>query len=85
MNDIEKFADKVISLKNKTITDEVFLLIQNDKELMYKYLRLVEDCGLDLVNRTIGKYIKERYQLTNSPQRCSDPTSTLIQSHQEFE
>ncbi|GAB6120857.1 hypothetical protein [Dysgonomonas termitidis] len=85
MKNIEEFADEVISKKNKVITDEVFLLIQNDKVLMHQYLRLVEKHGLDLVNRTIGMLIKKKYGLENDTQRCTNPTSTLIMSHQEFE
>jgi hypothetical protein len=37
-NAIVDFADEVIRQKNKSITDEIFLLIQNDKDLMQKYL-----------------------------------------------
>jgi hypothetical protein len=46
--EITDFVDEVIACKNKTITDEVFLLIQNNKGLMQKYLQLVEekDSGL---------------------------------------
>jgi hypothetical protein len=38
---IKDLVDKVISCKNKTITDEVFLLIQNDRLFMQEYLELV--------------------------------------------
>lgn len=81
---ISQFIEKVISQKNKSITDEVFLLIQNDRDLMYAYLRLVEEKGLDTVNRQIGKAVKVRYGLTNDD-RENDPVSTLIQSHQRFQ
>lgn len=82
---INDFTDEVIGMKNKTITDEIFLLIQNDKTLMQRYLRLVEENTLDAVNRQIGKRIKERYNLTNDKSRNDSPKSTLISSHQEFE
>jgi len=82
-NTITGFADKVISQKNKSITDDIFLLIQNDKILMHEYLRLVEKEGLDSVNMLIGKRVKERYGLTND-ERNNEPLSTLIKSHQEF-
>lgn len=86
IKEIEEFASEVIAQKNKKITDEVFLLIQNDKELMHKYLKLVAKMGdLGLVNRTIGKLVKTEYGLKNDTQRCTDPASTLIMSHQEFE
>lgn len=82
---MKRFADKVIGIKNKTITDEIFLLIQNDKALMKEYLRLVETNSLDVVNRTIGKEIKKYYNLSNDTNRNECPKSTLISSHQEFE
>ncbi len=83
--ELSEFVNEVISLKNKVITDEVFLLIQNDKNLMQKYLRLVEEKGLDVVNRFIGKMVKEKYGLINEKDRNLEPKSTLISSHQEFE
>lgn len=82
---INDFIDEVIGVKNKTITDEIFLLIQNDKTLMQRYLRLVEENTLDVVNRQIGKRIKKQYNLSNDINRNDSPKSTLISSHQEFE
>ncbi len=82
-SDITKFADEVISQMNKSITDKIFLLIQNDKDLMHQYLRLVEKHKLNPVNAQIGKRIKEEYKLTNA-ERNENPISTLIVSHQEF-
>lgn len=82
---INDFIDEVISIKNKTITDEIFLLIQNNKTLMQRYLRLVEENTLDIVNRQIGKRIKKQYNLSNDINRNDSPKSTLISSHQEFE
>ncbi len=84
MNNIEDFTSKVIGIKNKSITNEIFLLIQNDKELMHEYLRLVETEGLDNVNRQIGKIIKKSYSLINDYERNDNPSSTLIRSYQEF-
>lgn len=82
---LNDFIDKVIAQKNKKITDEVFLLIQNDKELMKEYLDHVGKIGnLKQVNQQIGRKVKEKYGLTNDEQRNTDPTSTLISSHQEF-
>ena len=80
---ISLFAEKVINLFSKRITDEVFLMIENDKELLQEYLRLVSDTKLDTVNQTIGKKVKQRYQLTNAD-RNNKPKSKLIKSHQKF-
>ena len=80
-----KLAKTAIQKFNKRITNEVFLIIQNDKKLMYDYLRLVEAKGLDTVNQSIGKEVKKEYGLTNINDREDDPSCTLIQSHQKFE
>ena len=66
---IADFVNEVISIKNKSITDEIFLLIQNDKTLMQQYLKLVQEKGLDVVNRQIGKMIKVHYNLSNDKNR----------------
>lgn len=81
---INELIAAVIAAKNKRITDEVFLLIQNDREFMQDYLRLVEEKGLDSVNQLIGAGVKKKYSLENDDQRNSEPESSLIQSHQQF-
>jgi hypothetical protein len=82
---IDTFVNNVVAYKNKRITDEVFLLIQNNREFMREYLRLVQNEGLDEVNKRIGKQIKEAYKLTDAPTRNNDPQSTLIlDSFQEY-
>jgi len=83
---ITDFIEEVISYKNKQITDEVFLLIQNNKEFMQKYLLLVQENGLGTVNRQIGYSVWKKYGLT--PENGSinkEPLSTLVSSHQKFE
>ena len=79
-----ELAEKAISKMNKIITDEIFLLIQNDHELMHDYLRTVEENGLDRVNQQIGKSIKRIYHLDDFEDRENNPRSTLIQSYQKF-
>jgi len=83
----KEIADKAISILNKRITNEVFLIIQNDRELMHEYLRAVEgkNEGLDHVNQTIGRAVKKAYNLVNVNEREDNPSCTLIQSHQKFE
>ncbi len=85
MTDVNAFADRVISNFNKRITDQIFLEVQGDSELMREYLGLVERNGLAVVNQAIGKAVKRRYQLTDADNREHRPLSTLIQSHQTFE
>jgi hypothetical protein len=85
MSKLSDFSEKVTHQFSKRITDEIFLMIQNDKELMYEYLKLVEANGLTVVNQQIGKKVKNRFALDNDLTRNVIPNSTLIKSHQEFE
>ena len=78
-------AQKAIEKLNKQITNEVFLIIQNDKNLMHNYLKAIEKKGLDIVNRAIGMEVKKQYKLVNIDDREENPSCTLIQSHQKFE
>ena len=56
-----EIANAAIAKLNRRITNEVFLTIQNDRELMLPYLRAVEELGLDTVNQQIGKAVKASY------------------------
>ena len=78
-----EIADEAIKRMNKRITNEIFMIIQNDRELMKEYLRAVEEHGLDTLNQTIGKEVKAAYGLENDD-REDNPGCTLIQSHQKF-
>jgi hypothetical protein len=80
-----EIAEEAIRRMNKRITNEIFLTIQNDRDLMKEYLRAVQDNGLDVVNQTIGKRVKTSYNLVNMNDREDNPSCTLIQSHQKFE
>jgi hypothetical protein len=80
-----EIAQKAIRKMNKQITNEIFMIIQNNRELMYEYLRAVEADGLDSLNKIIGKEVKRAYHLTNIDDREDNPSCTLIQSHQKFE
>jgi hypothetical protein len=82
---LTKIAESAIDEMNKRITNEIFMIIQNDRKLMHRYLRAVQDSGLDVVNKTIGKIVKNRYKLVNMSQREKKPRCTLIKSHQKFD
>ena len=72
-------------LEGATITNEIFLVIQNHKGLMQQYLRAVEEFGLDSINQSIGHFVKELYSLEDDGnKRENNPSSTLISSHQKF-
>jgi len=81
----KEIAQTAIAKMNKKITNEIFLIIQNDRDLMYEYLRAVQSDTLDIVNRAIGKEVKAAYKLNNLEDREDNPSCTLIQSHQIFE
>ena len=83
--DLTSFTETVLQKHSEVITDSVFLLIQNDHALMHDYLLLVEKLGLGNVNRNIGRAVKQKLGLTNSPSREKQPISTLIKSYQIFE
>ncbi len=80
----KEMAEKAIAKMNERITDEIFIIIQNDRELMRDYLYAVQENGLRSVNTTIGKEVKDSYGLTNADEREGNPKCTLIQSHQIF-
>ena len=82
---IEELAENAISILNKRITNEIFLIIQSDRDLMHEYLHLVEEKNLQTVNMGLGKKIKQAYGLDNLDEREDNPSCTLIKSHQKFE
>jgi len=68
-----------------TITDTIFLMIQNDRELMSDYLHVVANQGnLGYVNSEIAKEIKQEFELENEDMKNEYPNSFLIQSHEFF-
>jgi len=84
MADISDFAEEAFSKFTDRITDEVFLLIEEDRDLMHKYLLLVQHHGLKVVNQQLGRAVKQRFDLRNDIDRQEAPRSILIQSHQKF-
>ncbi len=83
MKNIDDFNQKTLDLFTQQITDEVFLFIQNNRELMHDYLNLVSKNDLNVVNSGIAKAIKKRYSLENKDTK-GNPKSLLIQSYEEF-
>ena len=81
----EEFCDKLFSVFEAQIIDNIFCFIQNDKYLMKAYLDLVAKEGnLGTVNRFIGKAITKRYNLQSKELRGT-PTNNLIQTYSELE
>ena len=78
-----ELASKAIARFNESITDQLFVMIESDPELMQDYLRAVSDHSLDTVNQTIGKAVKAAYDLENK-EECHEPTSFLIKSFMTY-
>ena len=82
---LAQFAEEVTSKLAKRVTDYAFLLIQNDRELMRRYLKLVEAQGLTAVNQNIGRHVKTKFSLTNEDSRQDNPQGFLTPRHTTFE
>ena len=78
-----EFTTKVLDRFTKEITDQIFLFIQNDKELLRDYLHLLNETHLTSVNSSIAKAVKKRYDLTNLNSKGA-PKSLLILDYEEF-
>lgn len=80
MSETKDFFDKIIKRFDEKITDYVFLMIENDKDLMKKYLDLVSESSLKTVNQQIGRKVKTHYKLENETVE-SNPESKLIDTY----
>lgn len=73
------------------VTDHIFSLIQNDRDLMSRYLHLVAQVGdLRAVNKGIADEVKRQLSLNTlfdengNPVENNQPHSLLIQSYTQF-
>lgn len=82
---MKNFTDELLAQFSKQITDSVFCFIQNDRALLKKYLDLVAEKGLQLVNSHIAQAVAQQYGLTNSGVENKNPKSCLIQSYSELQ
>jgi hypothetical protein len=80
MSAITDFNNKVINEFVESISDRVFIMIEEDKDLMLEYLRLVSDTSLDEVNTSLGLAVKELLKLENIEIE-EEPDSFLIRSY----
>ncbi|RTR40291.1 hypothetical protein EKG38_06130 [Shewanella canadensis] len=80
----KEIAQAAISELNQKLTNEIFLIIQDNRELMQAYLKAIETGSVESVNTAIGKEIKAIYQLEDFDGREENPSCTLIKSHQMF-
>lgn len=83
---LNRFADRitdreVLNRLAGEITDRVFLMIENDKELMQEYRKLVAGgTNQHGLNSSLGKQIRVKFNLENDG-ICTKPKSTLIKSY----
>ena len=54
-SDISQFTQSVLNEFTERLTDQVFLFIENDRELLGQYLHTVEGKELDTVNAHIAQ------------------------------
>jgi hypothetical protein len=80
---VNQFTKKAIDKFTIDITDKIFLLIQNDQELMQDYLNLLSDNKRNVINSSIAKAIKDKFNLDNIGE-SQKPESTLIKTFEQF-
>ena len=77
----DNFSAHVFEKFEKNITERVFLLIEDDRELQKEYLDLVALKGRATVNRWLGKKIKDHYKLRSIKPIEGTPDAIQIQGH----
>jgi len=75
-----EYAEQVVNNFIHEITDNIFLSIEHNEEIMREYMTNVNRYGLDAVNMAIGLKIKERLLLENDGEN-NNPKSRLIKSY----
>ena len=84
---LSQFCDEVLNEFRNNITDAVFCYLQNDKELMRKYLALVRnlDKGKQTINSQLAQAITREFGLKSTKRIKETPNSVLIESFSELE
>lgn len=59
------FAEEVIKAFTKDLTDNVFLYIQENEELLQMYFDAISESDRKTVNSVLGKQIKKRFDVEN--------------------
>jgi hypothetical protein len=79
MSDVSEFVDKAIREFRENLTDGLFLFIENDRELMQRYLELMEaGHSRKEIHSQLGKQVVQAFSLTNQPISSARPRSSLI-------
>ncbi len=77
----DSFSSHVFEEFEKHITDKVFKMIEEDRNLQKEYLDLVALKGRATVNRWLGKKIKDHYKLRSIKPIEGTPDAIQIQGH----
>lgn len=72
------FAEKAIKRFKEEITDNFFLFIQNDDELLQDYLDTISESDRKTVNALLGKLIAKELNVDNIEK--GEPKSFLIKT-----
>jgi hypothetical protein len=84
--EIKEFKQKVMDKFCEELTDQVFLMIEQDRNLLHEYMLLIaQNKSLSNINSQIAKAVKNRFDLDNKHQENKNPNSKLIQAHERFE
>lgn len=85
--ELTKFCEDVLNEFKNNITDAVFCYLQNDKELMNRYLELVRfyEKGKQVVNSQLAQAITREFELKSTEHKNIVPNSVLIESFTELE
>ncbi|MBK8164428.1 MAG: hypothetical protein IPK64_00540 [bacterium] len=75
---ISEFNELVLLRFTQELTDRVFLMIQEDRELMQLYLDAVGEHGKQAVNSHLAKAIGERFGASGQDQWPAAPKTLLI-------
>ena len=80
---LNQFQQKALSQFTREITDIFFCYIENNKELLQDYQRVIgRDSNLDETNLALGAAVKKWFRLENGNEN-SNPKSKLIRSYTE--
>jgi hypothetical protein len=80
---LRQFQERALTQFTREITDIFFCFIENDKDLLQEYQRVIgRDGDLDTTNKKLGEAVKSWFRLENGNEN-RNPKSKLIRSYTE--
>ncbi len=73
-----EFNEVIIKRFSQELTDRVFLMIQEDRDLMQLYLDAVGEHGKKTVNSHLAKAVGEHFGTTGQDECQAEPKALLI-------